>query len=179
MTEKELPDIEAWERLVYQCQQCGNQVAKWPVSTQMKWATCGECGERVEFHPAVVDLTQNEALAELMVRQLQTYNVVVDAEADRDIVQCYVRSGGVHLGNITGSIDFETHEVGPRGAYEEYDDDWPDEAEAFFNGYVRGLRDDWNGYGFPTHVDLRDGAELREDMSEDQRRLGELAGILD
>jgi len=76
-------------------------------------------------------------------------------------------------------VDIEIHEVGPRAAYETYDDEWPDGAEAFCNGYVRGLRDDWNGYGFPTHTTERDGAHLREDISEDLRRLGELAGILD
>jgi hypothetical protein len=177
--QQELPETEAWERLVYQCPECGAGDPKVSVTGRRLSGTCTECDERQVFHAVPVDLSRTEALAELLVRSMNSVPTIARADRDRDIIRVYVKSGGVHLMNFTGNVDIEIHEVGDRDTYESHDDEWPDGAEAFCNGYVRGLRDDWNGYAFPTHTTERDGAHLREDMSEDLRRLGELAGILD
>lgn len=179
MEQQQLPEPEAWQRAVYECPYCGEQVPHWPVRSATKWANCDVCDERVQFEATVTDLSRLEAVTELAVRQLRAYGVVVDATAEGTLVRCWVGERGVHCMNFTSSVDFELHEVGPREAYEGGTLDWPDEAEAFFNGYVRGLHDDWNGYAFPTHADRKHGAELREDLDTELRKLGTLAGILD
>jgi len=178
VTQQNPPKTEPWEKLAYECPECGHRLDGIVPEARTSWRTCEECDRRLEFQATVADISQEEALAELVVRSMSSVGVIAKATREREIIRVYIKESGVHLLNFTGNVDIEIHEVGPREAYEEHDDQWPEDAEAFCNGYVRGLRDEWTGHAFPTHTTGKDGAFLREDVDEDLQRLGELGGII-
>lgn len=172
------PETEMWQRNVYACPACQQPRTEVPVRSPTKVLTCETCEARRAFEATPTQLTQEEALAVLVAEKLRSIPVVVDAEAERDIIRCWVSEDGVHLGNITNDVDIEVHEVGSRDAYERAADEWPWNAEAFFNGVVRGLRVGWKGSAFPVYTMKRNGVAPAPSIPEDLRRVAEIAGVL-
>ena len=123
----------------------------------------------------VNELTEREAAAELLVRQLRRSPMVNSAWRD-GYIACYTtRDKGHHLGNEAEAFDADVHLVCETEGMALSED--KDHGTIFVNMVVHGLLDEPEEYGLPTHVPRKGGAYLREDMDEELREIARKAGL--
>jgi len=127
---------------------------------------------------------KDRAAARLLARSLSKMNTVDAAwtQADAGVV-CATTSGeGVHMYNIANDFHADVHLVCETDAVAAAGNlpaaiPREDHGPVYYNAAVYGVRDDYTGYGLPTHVSGREEATVREDLPPEVKRLARQAGV--
>lgn len=129
-------------------------------------------------------MPEAHAAAVLYARSLNDMGVVntVWRKRDSNVVSATTSGQGVHLLNQATDFDANIHLICETKGVREagnLPNDIPNEDHGpiFFNVKVRGIADDPDGHGLPTHISGRTGAKLRDDMSNELASIAEQAGI--
>lgn len=117
-----------------------------------------------------------EAAAELYRRALDRSGVIHSTGRRGDVVQATTGDQGYHLLNQARDYNADVHLVCETADIPEANLPDGDHGPVFFNVKVRGVRPDATGHGLPTHASTRTGAVIRDDVSDELRRLAVRAG---
>lgn len=120
----------------------------------------------------MINLTEEEMAAELLVRQLQRSRMVNTAWRKNNVACYTTKKAGHHLMNEMHDFDCEVHlvcETSKLTKRNNVPDDIPEDehGKIFVNILVRGINEDYNGHGLPTHISGMAGAKPKSENDMD------------